>query len=214
MVVSDFMSFSVVIPTLWKSKRIFQLIDDLEENNIISQIILIDNSNKKENYRNWKKTSIFIPPSNLFVAASWNTGVKLCTNENICICNDDINFDTKIFEIISNLNIKGIIGQAYENYNRNYSGDISISELNYSRPMGWGCLLFTKKDLWRDIPEQLRVWYNDDWMIRFNPATKYVMYNYTIFGEMSVSGDSQEFSEIKKQDLIHWQNIQAENNNY
>lgn len=199
------MSFSVIIPTLWKSKRIYQLIDDLENSTSVSEIILIDNANKKENYRSWRKTTILIPTSNLFVAASWNIGIKLSNNENICICNDDINFDNRIFSIMNNIGIKGIVGQAYENYNRQYFGDISISELNYSRPLGWGCLLFLKKQFWINIPEELKVWYNDDWMIRFNPIKKYVMSNYTIIGEMSVSGDSEEFSDIKKQDLIHWQ---------
>ena len=42
--------FSIIIPTLWKSERIHQLLLDLIKCEFVDEIILIDNANKFFDY--------------------------------------------------------------------------------------------------------------------------------------------------------------------
>jgi hypothetical protein len=55
-------------------------------------------------------------------STSWNLGVELSTYNNICLCNDDLEFDPVLFELMmSNQDIMSdkIIGMHSENYHIN-----------------------------------------------------------------------------------------------
>lgn len=201
--------FSIIIPTLWKSNRTHTLINDLEMCDAVGEIIIIDNAQNSKHYRDWSKAQIIVPDENLFVAGSWNIGVGLAKFNNIALCNDDINFHTSIFSSFINFGIPGIIGQASENYHNDYSYSMpTLSNMPAIRPWGWGCLIFLQKTFWKNIPEQLRIWHNDDWLVKFNPASKLVLHNFSIRTEMSTTSDLQEFSYIKQQDTEYWNTLQ------
>ena len=99
--------FSVVIPTLWKSNRIFQLVDDLHTTDKVGEIYIIDNSgeydSKVSGFSSTDKIRVNQPESNLYVAASWNKGVENAQYEKIAILNDDINFSTSLFDTVDEL---------------------------------------------------------------------------------------------------------------
>ena len=201
--------FSIIIPTLWKSQRIHKLLNDLINCESVGEIILIDNSNQfKQHYDILSKTKVIVPESNLFVSESWNFGVRSAKYENICLCGgDDINFDANIFKMLLESKIIGIVGQASENYHKEYDTSPIITPLTGTRPWGWGCLIFLKKQYWYNIPEQLRVWYGDDWIVKFNPITKYTLHHFSIKTEMSTTSDLSEFNEIKNQDRLFWETL-------
>lgn len=204
------MKYSIIIPTLWHSQRVHKLLADLGSHETVDEIILIDNSHSY--YRHYdsilpKVKLVQASEGNLYVAASWNLGVRLAKNNRIAICNDDINFDPSILDLEIVKNTSGIIGQAAGNY---YEGikrtEPSIEELSsmYSRPLGWGCILLFNKSDWLDVPETLRVWFNDDFIIEFNPAKKFILNNFKIQSEMSTTTDRKEFDAIKEEDRLHW----------
>lgn len=141
---------------------------------------------------------------NIYVNPAWNRGVELSKNEHIAICNDDINFNTSIFELISSNNIDGIIGQSSNNFNKNQEGLPNISPMGHSRPWGWGTLLLTQKKYWIPIPEQLKIWYGDDFFCIKNPCKKWILNNFPIMTNMSTTSDLSEFDHIKHNDGIEW----------
>ena len=202
--------FSVVIPTLWKSKRIHTLLQDLISCDSVGEIILIDNSNKfKQYYDILSKTKVIIPSQNMFVSESWNFGIRSAKYDNIALCNDDINFNSNIFDMFLQSDIIGVVGQASDNYHYDYSQNPIITPMIGTRPWGWGCLIFLKKEYWKEVPESLRVWYGDDWLVKFNPISKYTLHNFAIKTEMSSTSDLEEFNPIKEQDKIAWQQINS-----
>jgi hypothetical protein len=200
--------FSVIIPTVWKSKRIHTLLEDLIKCKSVGEIILIDNNNQfHKYYETLAKTKVIIPEKNMFVYESWNFGIRSSKYNNIVLCNDDINFNTIIFDMFIQSNIIGIIGQASDNYHHEYNQNPVLAPMIGIRPWGWGCLIFLKKEYWKDIPEDLKIWYGDDWLVKFNPITKYTLHNFSIKTEMSSTSDLQEFNPVKEQDKIIWEKI-------
>jgi len=197
--------YTIIIPTLWNSNRIFKLLDNLQNCEFVDEIILIDNNPSKSVLLNHSKIKYIKNEENVYVAKSWNIGVNEAKNEHIAILNDDINFNPNIFEITTN--IEGFIGQASNNYHFDYNENPYLTPLLESRPWGWGCLILSQKKYWIDVPEELKVWYNDDFITIVNSAPKWILNNFTIKTEMSTTGDRPEFNEIKQQDTIHWKRI-------
>lgn len=204
--------FSVIIPTLWKSNRIHQLLGDLISSEFVDEIILIDNADKYfEYYEALDKVKLIQVKENMYVSPAWNLGVEIAKNEHIAICNDDINFNPNLFALFLHNDIEGIVGQSSNNYNNSYDEIPGLAKLEGTRPWGWGSLILTQKKYWIPIPEELKVWYNDDFMTEINPCPKWVLHNFTILTEMSTTSDLPEFNQIKENDKIEWQKIKNKN---
>jgi hypothetical protein len=199
--------FSIVIPTLWKSPRIHNLLSNLIECNNVGEIILVDNSSEFFNYyKTLDKVKLIQPKENLYVNPSWNLGVELSTYNNICLCNDDLEFDPVLFElIISNPDIMSdkIIGMHSENYHINSFNNTKLVPTN-NRNWGWGCLILFKKKNWIPIPENIKIWYGDDFIFNDNLTQCYNLEGFPIYTEMSTTSDQKIFNEIKKQDQINY----------
>jgi hypothetical protein len=209
--------YSIIIPTLWKSERIFQLLVELNKTDKVGEILLIDNAGLyaefelDEYYKHFKiqnKIKLIQPGENIYVNPAWNLGVKEAKYENIAILGDDINFDMKLFDIMDEETLeKGIIGMDSNNYHFTEFKDAPWLSLMYAgrpRPWGWGCIILFKKKNWLPIPESIKVWYGDDWIMHQNPTPKLVLHNFTIHTEMSTTADLKEFDEIKRQDKLNY----------
>jgi glycosyltransferase involved in cell wall biosynthesis len=200
--------YSVVIPTLWKSDKTEKLIKDLIECEYVDEIIVIDNTKNEEcdvsHPTTHSKIRLVCKGENIYVNPAWNWGVELSKNEHIAICNDDINFNPNIFESILSNNIDGIIGQSSNNFNKNQEGLPSVTLMQHSRPWGWGTLILTQKKYWIPIPEQLKVWYGDDFFCIKNPCKKWILNNFEITTNMSTTSNLPEFNSIKHNDGIEW----------
>ena len=202
---------SVVIPTLQKNlELLLNLINVLEKDSNVDEIIIIDNSLKGLNYTS-NKLKIIIPSTNLYVNPSWNLGVKSSVNENVAILNDDItipeNFCSNVFERFTD--DMGIVG-----YNIDFVKE--TQELLPSPPKqdmnlivianmcsGWGVAIFFKKTNYIEIPDDLKIFYGDDWLIYQNKKRKKKIYSINgqkIYHYGSLSSASGSLNPIAKND--------------
>ena len=55
-----------------------------------------------------------------------------------------------------------------------------------------------------EIPEELKVWYGDNFIKEVNPAPKAVLRNFKVETEMSTTSDQSEWDEVKKMDEKHY----------
>jgi len=169
--------FTAVIPTLWESKRIHSLLNSLVACSYVDEIILIDNNNRySEFYEEMKKVKVFSPSFNIYVNPAWNYGVKYARNKSIALINDDIKFDTRIFERFSNeveLKHKGFIGMSSENYEEGVEYNPTLEPWRGEVVLnGWGCLILFNKDHWLPIPEELKIWYGDNFIRNIQDGIK------------------------------------------
>lgn len=202
--------YSIVIPTLWKSNRIGKLLFDLIKCEFVDEIILIDNGDKFfEYFEALDKVKLVQPEENIYVNPAWNLGVKLAKNNSIALVNDDINFNPNIFGVITNdiLLEYGIIGQSEYNYKGNNTDEPILEKWSGKiRDWGWGCLILFDKKNWMDIPDDIKIWYGDDYIFKCNTCTKSIMKNFNIETEMSTTSDEPIWNERKKQDYNNFIN--------
>ena len=198
---------SFIVPTMWKdSKRLSNVIEDYKRANIPNaEFILIDNSHGC--YLEPELT-ILIPKENLFVNKSWNIGVELAKNNIVCLLNDDIeiNFQTikNNLEAIINLDF-GIIGfDANKNLGTDFNTNVDVFEFKEAecRYLGFGCMMFIRKENYVKIDERLKIFFGDDilywWNKDKNGKKIYIIDNLKALGELSLTSKYYE-DEIQKE---------------
>lgn len=207
--------FSVIIPTLWKSKRIHKLLRDLIKSDYVGEIILIDNNKKFfETYESLDKVVLIQPEENIYVNPAWNMGVNLSKCNNITIANDDINFNVdeyyNYFEQLLELNDfknLGFIGSHSTNYEIQESSNPTFEVYNNKvNKGGWGCLFSFEKSNWKPIPSQLKIWYGDNWIHMVSQPILNIV-GIKIETEMSTTSELSDVRNVRDNDIIEWRNL-------
>jgi len=210
------MKFSVIIPTMWRSARTLNLLRDLDACKYVDEIILIDNDPSKViDLSEFKKLKYFTKNKNIFVNPAWNWGVELSKNELISICNDDINFEPdEIFKwVLTNQNGLGTIGMHAMNYHSKnekigYQSLVDTKDINFHlKGNGFGTLMFVKKSKWVPIPNQLKIWYGDDWIIRHNGQIYALRTTQKMETEMYTTSSAPELSTVINNDINEWNSL-------
>jgi hypothetical protein len=204
--------YSVIIPTLWQSNRIHKLLRDLIKCQFVDEIILIDNAGKYfEYYEALDKVKLVQVEENIYVNPAWNLGIKIAKNDLVALINDDINFDTNIFGAIDTnvLDTFGIVGMGEGNYKEQVD-ESNGPYLDIWKPgvndWGWGCFIMLNKKDWIDIPDNIKIWYGDNFIKDVNPAPKSCLRNFKVETEMSTTSDGDEWNDRKKEDHINFIN--------
>ena len=71
-----------------------------------------------------------------------------------------------------------------------------------------------KKSMWVDIPENIIVWYGDNFIKEINSVKKSILRGFKVETEMSTTTDLPELDEIKNQDRINYFNYLNQWTNY
>jgi hypothetical protein len=106
---------------------------------------------------------------NLYVNAAWNWGVQNSKYNQICIMNDDIVVDLKLFfkmvyHIAPHVGVVGLCpGNEELNQPKFINGSIRIIPWNNYNTFGFGSLFFIHKSNWIPIPSELKIYYGDNW---------------------------------------------------
>lgn len=164
---------SVIIPTLQKNTQLlFNLLDNLNQDECVDEIIVIDNSLKGIDY-NSEKIKVITPKENLYVNPSWNLGVKEAKNELVAILNDDItlpeNFCSDVADKITPE--MGCVGGHYNfvKETKEVSHIPSKTEVKLQKIDGrclcWGIMIFIRKENFTEIPDEIKIYYGDDWIV-------------------------------------------------
>lgn len=210
--------FSVIIPTAQKNLSIFnRLLKEIENSDLVNEIIIINNHAKKLTDLNFSKTRILEQGKNIYVNPAWNLGVEEAKNEYIAILNDDIYIPKELFKKIYEFIFKnkncGLIG--LDSLKISQTNDVSNTEEEFIaniyptdvRNFCWGSGIFGKKDNFYKIPNDLKIWYGDDYLfeqnIKFNKKN-YKLSSPNIKHYHSLTSNNPCFDEIKKQDELNY----------
>ena len=207
---------SAIIPTLWKAKEFLDhLVDVLIEDESVGEIIIIDNAHADFSYDN-EKVFILRQEENLYVNPSWNLGIEESQYDKFIILNDDIiipyNFISQLQYLLTE--DKGVVGIDKKSVIKEDSfkdesvtfldRKIALKPLN-DRTWGFGIAIAGHKKSYYKIPENIRIWYGDDYLVNMNidaGKINYVIDDLPIFTKMSTTSDLEEFNEIKDIDKL------------
>ena len=212
--------YSVIIPTMWRQNLndFVDVLRDLNQSQYVEEIILIDN---EPAFDNTVKTQILSDidklrhlrmEQNIYVNPAWNLGVKSATGEYVMVLNDDVWSVPPISSIFpahqSHFDKEsGIYGLSTSCF---LCDDVrhSVPEENINivntegRGTGWGCLFLLRRDSWKEIPDELKVWFGDDYITKeFNKEGKtvYSIKNLCVT-EWSITSRNPEFSPVTEND--------------
>lgn len=156
--------YSIVIPTMWVSDKIHDMLLIYEKSYHVKEVILIDNNPlKKPDLSKYTKIKYYTKGHNIYVNPSWNWGASLA-NEKLIIANDDI-FINNLDEVL-----KEISNSDYDIIGVNLIRDgesVKIETIDHFPAQSYGCFMFVKKYFY--IPEQLKIWYGDNILFNNNP---------------------------------------------
>ena len=207
---------SAIIPTLWKAKEFTDhLVDVLIEDKSVGEIIIIDNAPTDFFYDNEKVVTLR-QEENIYVNPSWNLGVEESYYDKFIIFNDDIiipyNFVSQLESMLTP--DKGIIGidergvikiPNFDSKNITFlDRKIDLKPIK-KRCWGFGITLAGHRKSYYKIPENIRIWYGDDYLIQMNSKdfkVNYIVDDLPIFTMMSATSDLEEFEDIKNIDHL------------
>lgn len=202
---------TVIIPTMWRTLELKKILDTLTPLPVIDRIHLINNDAFAFRLtgkfliktQNNPKLRVHTPPQNIYITEAWNHGALEADTEFICLLNDDIVLESHAYEFVINNwpSDAGIIGLGYNSLHV-LGGAYHLHAIN-QRPHGWGQCMFIKRSAYQPIPEDLKLWFNDDWLFKYTTGQHYQMVGpYT--GQMSATTSDPAFNSIKDQDTINW----------
>ena len=203
--------FSIIIPTMWKSPLIHQLIRQCHVCPFIEEIIIINNDvqHTPKNLFVSDKIRKFQENTNRFVNASWNIGAKYA-NHTIILANDDILIDNMafLFENIVSQQRFDLIGATINNLSAQMNPVQRWAKTKGFPRKSFGCFMVCRKYV--PIPEEMKILCGDNWLFDHADTVGIIGAGY-IYTPISVTIKSDPaFNEIGKRDKeIYKQLIQT-----
>ena len=159
--------YSVVIPTMWRVRSFPQFLETLVKEPLVSEIIIINNDvkNTPSDLITHPNIKLLNQSTNIGVNAAWNLGVSASSEDTLCMLNDDIEFDFKIFNYLKDKisTDVGMIGIDIHTKTSELSLE-TVEEFMF----GYACLFFINKNNYTPIPDSILIYYGDNWLFNTN----------------------------------------------
>jgi hypothetical protein len=214
--------YTVIIPTMWRSNEIEQILPIIDMHPLIGEIIIINNAVHctpdwflNDSFATVKS---FDMPQNTYVNPAWNMGVKNASYDKICLLSDDVYFDPDVFDVLEDKlsPADGCIGPGMTSIHNTSAGiQIKNREKNQKQPLGYGTLLFFNKQNFVPIPKPLKIFYGDTW-IYIQSVVQHkeprMLHNFNIKTKLGTTSMAVTSGSVQGADSIWWEtNIKNHN---
>jgi glycosyltransferase involved in cell wall biosynthesis len=170
--------FTVVVPTMWRREDYFETqLKQIHTHPLIHEILVYNNDTVhtpkwlSELSAKVKVKKLGIEDKNYYVNPCWNDGVAQSKTKRICLMNDDITFDSKLFDRIYRYNTQNngafglITGEEKFGHPVKTNGAIDFKKWSKGDIIhGFGQLMFVHKDNWVPIVNGLDIYFGDDFI--------------------------------------------------
>lgn len=208
--------FSVVIPTMWSIPYYTSaLVENYVKSELIAEVIIIDNNHEMyvhNDIYNHEKVHLKVMDQNIFVNPAWNLGVEMSKCNKVIISNDDIVIKPdEMLEFLINDTTWDCIGIDTISYTER-SSRFELNQLHrnntsnnlISIPYGYGCLMIIDKSNWTPIPDNIKIYFGDNWITNTYKNVSSIKTKDKIKTKMSSTSSNPMFKTIKDTDKINF----------
>lgn len=198
--------FSVIIPTLQRSSFLPDLLDGLHRMPEVGEIVVINNSDRPlAGASGLAKVRVLDQGRNIYVNPAWNLGVREAKYDLICLCNDDVlvtgaTFRAAAARIRRGAGIVGASPMCLLSPEQTRARLPPITVPTFLRPFGFGVFMCFARDAYRPIPDDLLIYWGDDYLFRRQDRLNYVLVGPCLRTRMSTTSGSPEFQPLKDAD--------------
>jgi hypothetical protein len=211
--------FSIILPTMWRDNATLSImLPHVHQHPLVSEILVINNDQRKVPHwfsqGTWSKVKIFTPSNNIYVNPAWNMGIKNAQQDQVCLMSDDVSFDVGVFDFLDDKlsAADSCVGpKYYKDCSGFKSGDMGLEPTTLRRPtlagsvwLGYGSLLFLNRANFVPIPDDLKIFFGDDWILDTHKQMgkwprKLVKFRITT-NKVGTTSYAKEFEAVKEAD--------------
>ena len=209
----------MVVPTMWKYPPFLDFLSYIVKLDVIEEVIIVNNepqSTPIHSVLTNNKVKMRTFGTNILVNPAWNYGVLVSVSNKICIMNDDVTFDLKLFykvdefftEDMGNIGLSS--GRTDIGQTPLTNGSIDFEPFKGQACYGWGNLMFVHKKNWVPIPDGLGIWFGDVWIFEhplFNGRQNYFITNMFFHHQESTTVNSIEKEGIFEREQKVWDEV-------
>lgn len=192
--------FSVVIPTLQKSDRLDEVVSICAPHPLVLEVIVINNAPQPLTWDS-PKVRVLQQEQNIFVNPAWNLGAREARGEYLAIINDDLVFDPEALTQTAQILRRGMFGIVGPDRS-------TFTEPTPGRPrhrlargsgttFGFGTFMCMRRADYVPIPEEMRIWGGDDWLIANQRRPPAVLLGVRFRTEMGTSSGSAAIQALR-----------------
>ena len=152
---------------MWRIPEFKDFLRELQSCEYVQEIIIIDNNyiSRPSDILFTEKIKLVKQENNIGVNPAWNLGVDLALNNNLCIANDDLQFDCKVFQYLQDKVTQsvGMIGLVIQDQQSEFTLEMA-EDLFF----GYACTFFINKNNYIHIPEDVKIFFGDNWLFYTN----------------------------------------------
>lgn len=193
--------FSVIIPTLQRSPVLPDVVRVCAEHPSVLEVLIINNAPAPLTFES-PKVRVLAQSENLYVNPAWNLGVREARGELLAIINDDVLFEPEALTYSAKVLRRpffGIVGPDQSTFWGEQSGRISHRPARTDVTVRWfGTFMCLRKKDYVPIPEELRIWAGDDWLIAQQRRPPAVLIRTTFTTDMHTTTSSVEFQRMRE----------------
>jgi len=196
---------SVIMPSMFIPDGIVDRVKEVCNHPLVGEFILMDNTVEGNHITEEIPKLTYIQEGrNTFINPAWNKGAEMAKYDKLMFLNDDVITDfsliDKVYEHINE--DKGIIGlgEGCWEYKR---GSFGIRPI-YQFRGGFACLFFIHKNVYRHIPEEIKVWYGDNWLFDKTGKQPHEITNWKVGGQISATILQPKIWPITREDEYMW----------
>jgi hypothetical protein len=162
-------ALTIVVPTMWRYAPFLNFLQHMLQSELVERVIVINNQSSltpTDSVLQHSKLVMLDFGQNTFVNPAWNIGVAYSSTDIVCLANDDITFDLRVFDRAVRWfrPNHGALGLAHGPV----TGDIEFQPRSNESVFGFGQLMFVHASTWTDIPSDLLVYFGDNWIFDLN----------------------------------------------
>ena len=193
--------FSVIIPTLQRAKELRELVEQCAAHPLVLEVLVINNAPQPLHWES-RKVRVLQQAENIYVNPAWNLGAREARGKYLAIVNDDVLFDGAAFDAAARgLKWFGIVGPDRSAFTLAAPGKVRLRPARKSAAMfGFGTFMCMRRRDYDPIPEQMRIWGGDDWLIARQSRPPGVILGVPFRTEMGTTSSSPEAQALRAQE--------------